>query len=283
MKRATYSATIFRGTITVVILIISLMPSQASGQMPSSWETYLYNQSEFVKYLNALPSVNMEFNPYNTSSRVGRIYRELVSFSGKEFALFPAQTGTIGQAHNGGIIIIDISKLSEPDEILAFWLAHEWGHQDLGHATNIYKPYQSNSWQIRELPTEKEDSADRYAAKFLRHEGYSIDRVLAHLESLPTSPYDHSHSPGWQRARIVSNAYRGDSNRKKIPCQHQVACQHLVACTHAAHSFDTYHPYDVNFYGVAVQCTHRIPCQHPLHQYGDAAHPYDTLHEFDYN
>ena len=164
-----------------------------------------YQYDEWQKYLEALPSVSSEFNPSNPNSRVGRVYRQLVQDTGKQFRVFPAQTGNIGQAHAGGLILIDISKLSEPTPVLAFWLAHEWAHLELGHQPNIYRPQGTTQWQV--VPTQREDQADIWAARFLARQGYPVEQVVQHLRQLPHSPYDHSHSEGWVRAQNVQNAY----------------------------------------------------------------------------
>ena len=167
----------------------------------------MYGQEEFLKYVAALPRVQLEFNPYNSNSKIAKIYRHLVKHSGKNFPVLPAQTYNGGQAHQGGIIIIDISKLSEPKEVLAFWLAHEWGHQDLGHTANIWQPSPVQKWKYRVLPTAKEDEADEYAAEFLAKYGYSIDRVVWMISRLPSDPNAHAYSDGPIRAKKVKATY----------------------------------------------------------------------------
>ena len=254
--------------------------AQIADQYPPQWEQYIHQRKEFVKYLNGLPLISSELDPFNSQSRVGKIYRKLVKYSGKHFPLYTAQTNQIGQAHHGGIIIIDISKLNEPEEILAFWLAHEWGHQDLGHQSNIYQPVQKTKWEYNILPTKKEDEADAYAAKFLAEMDYDIDSVVYQLSKLPTNPFNHSHSDGPLRALHVKKVYESASSDGSL-VRHPEG--HIVECTHGS-----IHPK-----GELVPCQHwprhgdgdLIPCQHgPLHPRGDivrcqhfVTNPYDPF------
>jgi hypothetical protein len=57
------------------------------------------------------------------------IYQQLVSYSGMNYPIVFGQTFNWGQAHNGGLIIIDYSSINKNKNILAFVFAHEWGHQ----------------------------------------------------------------------------------------------------------------------------------------------------------
>ena len=161
-------------------------------------------------------------NPGAVQAMVARIHRQLRRHSGKSFPVYPYQTNQIGRALPGGAILIDLSTLGKPPEVVAFWLAHEWAHQDLGHTPNIFShPSQSyRAWQRQALyPTANEDDADVYAGRFLAEYGYDIARVLRSLCRLPSSPYDQTHSTGPQRALNVARAYRSNGGRHVAsPC-----------------------------------------------------------------
>lgn len=276
--------------IALCALVLAAPAAPASAQAPEAWKAILYQQEEFARFVHALPLVQMEFNPNNPGSRLATIYRQLAAWSGKRPALFPAQTGNIGQAHHGGVILIDVSKLTEVDSVLAFWLAHEWGHVALGHTDNLV--HSGSIWELRALPSAREDAADRYAARFLADHGYDITPAVQNLHKLPDSPRNHSHSPSAVRARNVEQAYREATGaaapasagpvcaQRRVACGHAQPCQHRAPCVHPAHGFDVAHPYDVDPWGNAGPCQHRGPCQHALHSF-DQAHNADAVHEFD--
>lgn len=133
------------------------------------------------------------------------IYKELIEYSGMEFPIVFSQTFNWGQAHNGGLIIIDYSTINKNKHILAFVFAHEWGHQALGHQSNIYNP-NGSAWKYRSSSTQSEDEADVYSGKFLATYGYDLSTVYNYLYALPVTD-DHTHSTGKARAELVKRGF----------------------------------------------------------------------------
>ena len=135
------------------------------------------------------------------SARVNRVIAQLESWSGEQFTVVPTQTFNWGQAHANGVIYFDVSSAMQSESVLAFRLAHEWGHEALGHQPNIYNPM--GRPRMIMSPTQDEDEADVYAGKFLCSNGYDIDEVEANLRRYPAITGD-SHSSGEKRAQNVA-------------------------------------------------------------------------------
>lgn len=170
----------------------------------SPWE---YQQEEAARFFAGLNSIQTEgWGPIN--ARVLKVQEQLIEFGdGKVFKVVPAQTNTWGQAHANGWILFDISSAAADQPIMAFRLAHEWGHEALGHAANIYHPT-GRAWEFKRSPTQHEDEADEFAGRFLAKYNYDLDTVVAHLKRVPQAHGDVSHSTGKQRAETVARAYR---------------------------------------------------------------------------
>jgi hypothetical protein len=158
-----------------------------------------YQVSEMLDYFGGMARLGQNY------SRAYAVYQQFQAHSGKSFPVYLAQTFQWGQAHYGGTIVLDVSSTNKAAPILAFILAHEWGHEDLGHQPNLYNPY-GNQWRIRASPTQEEDEADEYAGAFLARYGYDIRVVTQFLSTLPYSPHGDSHSDGPARARTVASA-----------------------------------------------------------------------------
>lgn len=162
-------------------------------------------------------------NPAEVQRKVIRIAQQLHRTSGKAFPIYPAQQGTMGQALHGGIVLLDLSVAAKRIEIVAFWLAHEWAHQDLSHSLNAYTTPAAAyaAWQ-RGLayPSAREDDADAYAGRFLARAGYDPKPVYAELCRLPRHPMDIQHSQGPQRAKTVAAAFARarDTQPPRDPC-----------------------------------------------------------------
>ncbi len=134
------------------------------------------------------------------NARVQRVVRALERWSGRTFPVLAAQTFSWGQAHAGGVILLDLSSAAQSPAVLAFRLAHEWGHQALGHQPNAYHPGGAGRWPRGH--TELEDEADEYAGRFLFAGGYDVEAVKLVLARLPAVAGD-VHSGGAQRAALV--------------------------------------------------------------------------------
>lgn len=146
-------------------------------------------------------------NNYNKTSK---IYKELSKFSGMHFPVVFNQTFRWGEAHYGGLIILDYSTINKNNDILAFVFAHEWGHQALGHQPNLYNPTGSY-WKVRTSVTQDEDEADFYAGKFIRKYNYNIKAIVKYLNSLPVFNNDTQHSSNSKRAQNVIDGYNSIS------------------------------------------------------------------------
>ncbi|HET9621455.1 MAG TPA: hypothetical protein VFP84_08825 [Kofleriaceae bacterium] len=144
------------------------------------------------------------------SSRVNGVIGQLEQWSGRSFTVVPSQTGNWGQAHSGGTILFDLSSAMQSDAVLAFRLAHEWGHEVLGHQPNMYNPH--GRPRLIASPTQDEDEADVYAGRFLCSLGYDVEQVKMNLRRYPAITGD-SHSSGAQRA---SNVQQGCSAVRRI-------------------------------------------------------------------
>jgi hypothetical protein len=187
------------GSALALASLTSATPSASVAVPPD-----LRLQQEVIDYYKGLTTLMLDMDPYN--SRYMDVVKKLESYSDKVFRVVPLQTFNGGQAHAGGLILIDISALAKSETVLAYLLAHEWGHEALGHQPNLYNPTGS-SWKLRASPTEIEDEADEYAGEFLAHFNYDIEPVVRYLERLPENPADVEHSTGSQRARRVQRAY----------------------------------------------------------------------------
>lgn len=270
-------------TVTLFVLVFSIML-----QAQTSEQEYLFKEwNDYFKGVYELPKNN---------AKAISVYQQLVNYSGMQFYIRYAQTFTWGQAHNGGIILLDYSAMAKPKAILAFIMAHEWGHEALGHAANLYNPY-GNVWKFAKGQTEDEDAADVYAGRFLASLGYDVTVVTNFLRNLPpTSPWD-SHSSGNERADHVMEGYNSvDSPSQttqkyqtvQVPCSHpQHPAGDLIPCSHPVHPMGDVascnHPCADPYYG-AVPCHPNgdvYACSHPAH-FNDGASPcVHPLHPFD--
>ncbi|MDD5331979.1 MAG: hypothetical protein PHE43_04140 [Candidatus Nanoarchaeia archaeon] len=186
--------------VLFAFLICFVLCSFAFSQNLSEQQKYtLREMQDYFKGLRFFPE-------YNATAK--NIYLQLVEHSGMQFPVFYAQTFQWGQANYGGVIVIDISILSKGKDILAFVLAHEWGHQALGHGPNIY--HQGTVWSYSKWPRIKEEEADEYAAEFLCDYGYDIEKVCNFLRSNPFS--DPMHGSGSERAASVKKTAVGCDN-----------------------------------------------------------------------
>lgn len=125
------------------------------------------------------------------------------------YPVVPTQEFTIGQALPNGVVLLDLSIAGDPDvEVTAFWLAHEYGHQVLGHPSLLVTPM--GQYVAAVAGTYHEDAADEWAAEFLDAAGYSVEPVLSFLCAMPGGGYGDSHSDGPTRASNVAAAYGVD-------------------------------------------------------------------------
>jgi len=139
------------------------------------------------------------------NARVQRVVRALEAWSGRTFPVLAAQTFCWGQAHAGGVILLDVSSAAQSSAVLAFRLAHEWGHQALGHHA---------AQRARFSHTELEDEADVYAGRFLFAGGYDVEAVKRALGRLPAVAGD-VHSGGVQRAALVQRGAELERARRR--------------------------------------------------------------------
>ncbi len=199
---------------------------------------------EMLDYFQGLAQLNFEWSPQD--SPLAPIYSQLKEFSGVDYRIIPGQAVEWGQAHSNGIIMLNISALQKPKPILAYRLAHEWGHEALGHQSNLY-PATGEIWEFRLPPLPEEDQADIYAGGFLAEYDYSLEQIIPYLGTLP----DHFRQrDAFTRAEILSTAYsqhwvkrslarylEEKRNHDQEKCTHPLHPDgHTVVCEHRLHS-----------------------------------------------
>jgi hypothetical protein len=182
--------------LVLLLLCVVLSPPAVLAQDPAAMETFYQGQTAtFLRELHD-PSLN---------SRIRNIWFKLARYSNRMYPVLPAQNFTAGQSLPNGVILLDVSAAGDDHvEVAAFWLAHEWGHQVLGHTYLQLTPI--GRYIAATSGTAQEDAADRYGARFLKASAYPVEPVLEMLCSIPSVPAD-SHSDGPTRARNVASAY----------------------------------------------------------------------------
>jgi hypothetical protein len=126
--------------------------------------------------------------------------RQLRKFSGKSFPIIFERNYQRGIAKSGGLICIDFATLKKPDSEMALTVAHEWGHQSMGHLANEYCAHALG------LPvSEAERQADYYGGIFLGAYGYDVEEVLKIKLSMPE--IDLAHGTRFERACIIMQGY----------------------------------------------------------------------------
>jgi len=119
---------------------------------------------------------------------VEKLHEQLKSYSGKNFHIIPYKVEGGGVAIPDGYIMIDLPSVAVAEEVLVGVIAHEWGHQVLGHPKHLPvhpdKPVDSFSLQISR---QNEREADAYAAKFMAKHGYNVKAFVDYLKRAPQS------------------------------------------------------------------------------------------------
>lgn len=183
---------LFRLTILVCMFVPAILPAQG-GDPGAFWARQMGGLQRAVTD----PSINQ---------RVYEIWIELVEDTGMMFPVWPAQQNNLGQALPNGVILLDLSVAGDDEEsVTAFWLAHEYGHQVIGHPRLMIT--QMGQFIVALGGTRIEDDADRWAARFLNRNSYDIDPVLEFLCDMPGGGAADMHSTGPQRARNVASAF----------------------------------------------------------------------------
>jgi hypothetical protein len=141
--------------------------------------------------------------------RVKPIVDQLRKFSGKNFPIEFERHYRRGLAKAGGLISIDFATLNKPICELALTLAHEWGHQSLGHLMNEYCAHGSS---ISE--PEAEHEADYYAGLFLGMHGYNIEELIKLRLAMPE--IDPAHGSRFERACIIAQGYHDGKQMQSV-------------------------------------------------------------------
>ena len=184
----------------IVLLLIVFI---SCTQLSTSQNNLTEQQEYFLQELRDAHGGQILFaNNYHKTSNV---YYKLVEYSGMNFPVVFNQTFHWGEAHYGGLIILDYSTIHKKKDILAFVFAHEWAHQALGHQPNLYKP-NGSTWRVKTSSTQYEDEADYYAGQFLAKYEYDVNKVASYLSSLPEFG-GTQHSSGKQRAKTVLRGF----------------------------------------------------------------------------
>ena len=166
-------------------------------------------------YERQMQSFQRALNDPTVNDRVFTIWEELVEYSGQMYPVFPNQTFSAGQALPSGAILLDVAIAGYEDvEVTAFWLAHEYAHQVMGHPR--LQVALVGSWMAAQSTRRREDQADVWAARFMLKYDYPIEPVLDFLCEMPVVEFD-THSPGPDRAKQVAKAY-GYDDIGDVPC-----------------------------------------------------------------
>lgn len=196
-------------------------------QQQQYWARQQYHQEEMENWARGAANVQADWSP---SGRVGKTYAQLQTYSGMQFQLYAAQNFNWGQAHAGGVILLDLSTVgqgeSQPD-VFAFKLAHEWGHEALGHQPNFYNP-NGGAYRYSAIAndTSSEDAADAYAGAFLAEYKYDASKVAEYLKGLPENPSGDTHSSGPERAKTVTRAFEARKQTlENATCKVSIAIQ----------------------------------------------------------
>lgn len=143
---------------------------------------------------------HVENNIDDFKKRLIPIVKQLRTFSGKNFPIQFERNYRRGLAKPGGVISIDFATLKKPISELALTVAHEWGHQSMGHLTNNYCAHAAG------IPIpEAERQADYYGGIFLGVHGYDIDEVLKIKLSMPET--DPIHGTRFERACVIMQGF----------------------------------------------------------------------------
>ena len=192
-----------------------------------------YYDKEMIDFLRGQMNLQYLTNPYN--SPLSFVYKQLVEYSGVAIPIYFGQNFTKGQAHGNGIIILDISVLSKPQPVIAFWLAHEWGHIYLGHVSNFRQPY-SSYWEYQSDVAEKENEADQYSYEFLYKYKYPINEIVAELNGLPKYNADEIHMPGDVRSANLFRYYAWKASKDERYYSVQGSSAFAIALCHMINS-----------------------------------------------
>ena len=143
----------------------------------------------------------VEANLGEYQQRLIPIVHQLRKFSGKSFPIEFERHYRRGVAKTGGAISLDFATLKKPLSELALTLAHEWGHQSMGHLTNNYCAHAAG------IPIpEAERQADYYGGIFLGVYGYDIEELLKIKLSMPET--DPVHGTRFERACMIMQGYQ---------------------------------------------------------------------------
>ena len=195
---------VLRTKLGLGIILIAL---SCSAQQMTTEEYYQTQVRHLFDGLTDPPAAN---------ARVFSIYKELVEYTDRRFPVYPFQQYTAGQATLQGIYL-DISIAADPDiEVTRFWLAHEWGHMMHGDPLNQLTPV--GQYRMFAGGSGAEDSADRFAARFMRVRNHDIGPILDFFCSAPDSGSDFTHSSGLQRALNVAVSYGLPDRHVSVPC-----------------------------------------------------------------
>lgn len=129
--------------------------------------------------------------------KLSQVLQQLHTFSGRHFHVFiqNRQDCQPGMAYPESHIIIDSKLLRQPIEVIAFVLAHEWGHQILNHPR--MPPYTRSSQET----SQREDDADRYAVSFHRYFGYSLAPVYFFNQCI-------NYPSAWERNQKIAHEWQ---------------------------------------------------------------------------
>ena len=164
----------------------------------------------------------------NYKSRINLIVGELAKVSGTKYPVIIRDNIGWAEAKGNGMIVIDLTiARTQPKEIVAFLIAHEWGHLVYGSAgpkvptTKVNKNTLHGGQGVRVNPQaiesamvsrREEREADRYAVKFMVHIWYDVEPFVKFLVEAPDDQrlhYGlHTHDTREVRAKFIREEYQ---------------------------------------------------------------------------
>jgi hypothetical protein len=143
----------------------------------------------------------------SSSNDLRKIEQQLSRFSHKDVAVVVTAPRSFdwGQSHLGEAIVFDPREEGDQN-LIAYRLAHEWGHEVLAHEPTMYSP-DGQTYRFRRSTAQEERGADLFAGDFMAQHGYSIDAACRQLSSYDSIPWD-SRSSGKVRCDSLREGYQ---------------------------------------------------------------------------
>ena len=170
----------------------------------------------------------------NYHKRVNSITGELSKFSGKKYPVIIQECKGWAEARDDGMVVIDLTiSRTRARDVVAFLIAHEWGHLTLGHVKKpgrleqpvtipdapvipgkVVPSSNINPYTISTAMFSRRDEreADSYAVKFMAHKKYDVESFVKFLLAVPDDQrlhYGlHTHDTREVRTEFIREKYK---------------------------------------------------------------------------